>query len=107
MFVTQYLHVRINQTREKKYLVVSARDTAPHCALLGRPACLTLCDPMDIVHKAPWSMAFSRQEFCRGLPFPSPGDLPDPGINPASLSVSCIGRQILDHQRHLGSTSLN
>ena len=32
--------------------------------------------------QAPLSMGFSRQEYCSGLPFPSPGDLPDPGIKP-------------------------
>ena len=31
-------------------------------------------------------MGFSRQEYCSGLPFPSPGDLPNPGIKPASLA---------------------
>ena len=36
--------------------------------------CLTLCDPTD---QAPQSMEFSRQEYCSGLPFPSPGDLPN------------------------------
>ena len=35
-------------------------------------------------HQAPLSMGFSRQEYCSGLPFPSPGDLPDPGIEPTS-----------------------
>ena len=34
--------------------------------------------------KAPLSMSFSRQEYWRGLPFPSSGDLPDPGIEPGS-----------------------
>ena len=43
--------------------------------------CLTLCDPMDyIAYQAPLSMGFSRQEYWSGLPFPSPGDLPDPRI---------------------------
>ena len=37
---------------------------------------------------------FPRQEYWNGLPFPSPADLPDPGIEP---HVSCIGRQILYH----------
>ena len=32
-------------------------------------------------------MGFSRQEYWRGLPFPSPGDLPDPGIKPGSLAL--------------------
>ena len=38
-----------------------------------------------VAHQAPLPMEFSRQEYCSGLPFPSPGDLPDPGIEPASL----------------------
>ena len=33
------------------------------------------------------SMGFSRQEYCSGLPFPSPGDLPDPGIEPRSPAL--------------------
>ena len=46
-------------------------------------SCPTLCDPMDyIACLAPLSMEFSRQEYWSGLPFPSPGDLPDPGIKP-------------------------
>ena len=40
---------------------------------------------MDYVAcQVPLSMGFSRQEYWRGLPFPSPGDLPDPGIEPIS-----------------------
>ena len=38
-----------------------------------------------VAHQAPLSMEVSRQEYWSGLPFPSPGDLPDPGIKPASL----------------------
>ena len=41
-----------------------------------------LCDPRTVAHQAPPSMGFSRQEYWSGLPFPSPGDLPDPGIQP-------------------------
>ena len=33
-----------------------------------------------VAHRAPLSIGFPRQEYCSGLPFPSPGDLPDPGI---------------------------
>ena len=36
--------------------------------------------PWTVAHQAPLSMEFSRQEYWNGLPFPSPGDLPDPGI---------------------------
>ena len=35
-----------------------------------------------VAHQTPLSMGFSRQEYWSGLPFPSPGDLPDPGIEP-------------------------
>ena len=42
--------------------------------------CLTLCEPMDLARQAPLSMIFSRQEYWSGLPFPSPRDFPDPGI---------------------------
>jgi len=40
--------------------------------------------PWTVVHQAPLSMGFSRQEYWNGWPFPSPGDLPDPGIEPTS-----------------------
>ena len=40
--------------------------------------------PWTVAHQAPPSMGFSRQEYRSGLPFPSPGDLPDPGIEPWS-----------------------
>ena len=37
-----------------------------------------------VAHQDPLSMEFSRQEYWTGLPFPTPGDLPNPGIQPAS-----------------------
>ena len=40
------------------------------------------CDPRIVAHQAPPSMGFSRQEYWSGLPFPSPGDHPNPGIEP-------------------------
>ena len=46
--------------------------------------CPTLCDPMDLAYQAPLSMGFPRLEYWSGLPFSSPGDLPDPGIKPRS-----------------------
>ena len=41
--------------------------------------------PWIIVRQAPMSMDFSRQEYWSGLPFSTPRDLPDPGVEPASL----------------------
>ena len=40
--------------------------------------------PQTVDHQAPLSMEFSRQEYWSGLPFPSPGDAPNPGIEPRS-----------------------
>ena len=41
--------------------------------------------PWTLAYQAPLSVGFSRQEYWSGLPFPSSGDLPDPGIEPGSL----------------------
>ena len=43
--------------------------------------------PWTIAHQAPLSMGFSRQEYWNGLPFPSPGNLPNPGIEPRSPTL--------------------
>ena len=43
--------------------------------------------PWTVAHQAPPSMGFSRQEHWSGMPFPSPGDLPNPGIKPRSPSL--------------------
>ena len=53
--------------------------------LLSRFVCVRLFATVWIIaHQAPLSMGFSRREYRSGLPFPSPGGLPDPGIEPAS-----------------------
>ena len=49
---------------------------------------LVVCDSVatwTAAHQAPLFTEFSRQEYWNGLPFPNPGDLPDPGVEPASL----------------------
>ena len=43
--------------------------------------------PWTVAHPASPSMGFSRQEYWSGLPFPSPGDLPNPGIEPGSPAL--------------------
>ena len=50
-------------------------------------SCPTLMDSWTAAHQAPPSMEFSRQEYWSGLPFPSPGDIPDPQIEPRSPAV--------------------
>ena len=54
--------------------------------------------PGTVAHQAPLSMGFSRQESWSGVPFPPPGDLPDPGIEARSLHC----RQILYSLSHQG-----
>ena len=46
--------------------------------------------PRTVVHQAPLSTGFPRQQYWSGLPFPSPGNLPDPGIEPASLTSAAL-----------------
>ena len=43
--------------------------------------------PRTVAHQAPLSVGFSRQEYWSGLPFPSPGDLPDPEMEPRSPAL--------------------
>ena len=70
-----------------------------HCACV----CVCVCEVGSVIsdsstlwtitHQAPLSMQFFRQEYWSGLPCPPPGDLPDPGIKPASLmSPALAGR---------------
>ena len=52
--------------------------------------------PWTVAYEAPPTMGFSRQEYWSGLPFPSPGDLPNPGIEPGSpaLQADALANQI-------------
>ena len=60
------------------------------CALLFATLWTVACE-------APLFMGFSRQEYWTGLPFPSPRDLPDPGIEPPSLISPALAGWILYH----------
>ena len=51
-------------------------------------SCPTLCDPMDLANQVLLSMGFPRQEYWSELPFPFPGDLPNPGIKPMSPTLA-------------------
>jgi len=52
---------------------------------------------VTVAQQVPLAMGFSRQEYWSGLPFPSPGDLPDPGIEPRSPALQANYR--LSYQR--------
>ena len=67
------------------------------CAVLSHMSCAhsVVCvwlfaTPWTIAHQAPLSMKFSRQEYWHGVPFPTLGDLPDPGIAPESLASPAL-----------------
>ena len=63
----------------------------PHACVLSRFGCVRLfVTPWTVVLQAPLSMGFSRQEYWSGLPCSPPGDLPDPGIEPASLRTPAL-----------------
>ena len=59
------------------------------CVLAESPSHVQLFEtPQTIAHQAPLSIGSSRPEYWSGLPFPSPGDLPDPGIKPVSPALA-------------------
>ena len=60
---------------------------ASHCYCLVAKAYLTLATPWAVAHQALLSMGLPRQEYWSGLPFPCPGDLPNPGIKPGSPAL--------------------
>ena len=65
----------------------SASQSQSYVCVLVAESCLLLETPRTIVRQAPLSMGFSRQECWSGLPFPSAGDLPHPGIEPRSPAL--------------------
>ena len=80
--------------RSMKHLVRGV-DTRPGVAVIlpdnhvcvGHSVMSDFATPWNIAHQAPPSMEFSRQEYWSGEPFPSPGDLSDPGTEPRSPAL--------------------
>ena len=66
----------------------------PTCLLVRFSHVQLYVTPWTVAHQAPLSMGFPRQEYWSGLPCPSPGDLPNPGIKSCLL----LGRQIFCHE---------
>ena len=83
--------------------------------VLVAQSCLTLVRPLTVAHQAPLSMEFSRQEYCSGRPFPSPGDLPHPGIKLGSPALQvdslpsepCYGVPYFPQFSDVGTTTTN
>ena len=68
------------------------------CGGLVIKSCLTLATPWTVAYQAALSMGFPRQKNWNGLPFPSPGDLPNPGIEPGSPALWADSFYHLSHQ---------
>ena len=94
--MAQNVHQQMN--RQTAFIYIQWNITQPFSGLVTK-LCLTLGTPWTVACQAPLSMGFSRQEYWSGLPFPSPGDLPNPGIKPKSL----VFRQILYQLSYKGS----
>ena len=60
------------------------------CLFLVAKLCPAVWNPWTVARQAPLSMEFSRQEYWSGVPLPPPGDLPDPGIEAASLTSPAL-----------------
>ena len=91
-FLPRSNHLLISWLQSPSAVLLSESEVAQSCP--------TLCDTMDSgLHQPPPSMGFSRQEYWSGLTFPSPGNLPDPGIE--QRSPAC--RQTLYRLSHQGS----
>ena len=62
------------------------------CVCVSHSVVSNSVTPWTVAHQASLSKRFSRQEYWSGLPFPSPGDLPDPGIEPTfpALQVNSL-----------------
>ena len=71
------------------------------CCLVTKSYLTFLRPPRTVVHQASLTMGFPRQEYWSGLPFPSPGDIRDPGIKPAAPTASPALQEdslLLSHQ---------
>ena len=71
---------------ERQFIRFRESSSSSSSSLVAK-SCPTLATPWTEARQVPLSMRFSRQEFGSRLPFPSPGDLPDPGIEPMSPAL--------------------
>ena len=79
------IHVQRN-SHKISFFFISEILTSKYVCTLSRVQLFVT--PWTVVHQAPLSMEFSRQEDQSGLPFPSPGNGPDPGIKPACPALA-------------------
>ena len=81
--VRKTLFTYISGRKHEELTLLKLKKAKWSCSVVSN----SLATPWTIAYQAPLSMGFSRQEYWNGLPFPSPGDLPNPGIEPKSPSL--------------------
>ena len=72
---------------EKKFLLTYTLSSQIRTCVKSLSCVLLFVTPWIVACQTPPSMGFSRQEYGSGLPFPSPGNLPDPGFEPGSPAL--------------------
>ena len=78
----------ILQARTLEWVAISFSNASKWKVKVKSLSCVRLfATTWSAAHQAPLSMGFSRQEYWSGVPFPSPGDLPNPGIKPRSPAL--------------------
>ena len=78
----------ILQARTLEWVAISFSNARKWKVKVKSPSPIgLLATPWTVAYQAPPSMGFPRQEYWSGLPFPSPGDLPNPGIEPGSPAL--------------------
>ena len=73
--------------RSHYYINIFDQTTGEDVKVLVTKSCLTLCDPMDCSPPGSFVHGILQAEYRSGLPFPSPGNLPDPGIESGSPAL--------------------
>ena len=84
-FLAEYSQIISSQKLYQADFRIFKVDLLCVCMLSHVRLSVTSC---TVACQTPLTMGFSRQEYWSGLPFPPPGDLPDPGIEPASLALA-------------------
>ena len=81
-------------------------ELSGHCAKLLQ-SCLTLCDPTDCIPPGSSVHGIFQARILEWVAFPSPGDLPDPGIKPRSLTSPALASGLFGHSHQLGNLYLD
>ena len=89
-FLEKYYFPKLNQEEMENLnrpIISPKIQTVMRNLPANKSPCLTLATPWTVDHQAPLSMGFTRQYYWSGLSFLSPGDLPNPGMEPESPAL--------------------